>query len=666
MSRDKLSRRSFLKGATASALGMAAAGMLGQVGLAEAAGTYTPGTYSATATGMGEVKVTMTFDAENITDVQIDVSNETEGIGAAIGDQMAEAILAAQSSEIDAVVGATITSTAIRQAVDACIAQAKGATVDTGNVTEEASAPSWRTAPDPIPEDQIAETLETDVAIIGLGHAGLAVLRSAAEGGADVIAVEAQPRETWWTIGHDIGSINSKFTKQFDVPEFDVVEFVNNWQLQTQSKSNPALVMQFARNSGDALDWYLEPVPQEYLDKVHLTFWPENDKTIRQLNNGLRYYPGTVQWWEKFWQDPTDKNSANNTPGLLEIKDMSYANLDYVEANCPNARAIFGTKGVQLVKDGDRVTGVIVQGADGTYTRINARKGVVLSGGGFGGNPEMMADLLPNLQRNFTPEEGFFAPFDRDGSTIQMGYWAGGRLEGDISTMNFDSLAVPDAIPGPLWIDENGERFQNEAFAGPELNGFFMARAKRGKIISVYDSKYPDQILRGFPSHGAFEYDDEDQVNLKLAEFAAAKDAGSEGANGFFCADTLEQLAEYIGVPVEALTQTVERYNALCESGLDEDFGKDPRFMNAIVDGPFYAHVTTPSLGFALVTTGAFVTDNHQNILDMAYKPIEGLYASGNTCGMRFGATYITPIPGVSIGMCITLGRELGKYLSAK
>lgn len=662
---NKLSRRLFLKGAGAGVLGAAAAGLVGVSAFAEAAGTYTPGTYSATATSMGEVVVTMTFDAESITDVQIDVSNETPGIGADIGDQMAAAILAAQSAEVDGVTSATITSNAIRQAADACIAQAKGGAVDTGTVAEEAKA-TWRTPPEPIPDDEIAETLETEIAIVGLGHAGLAVLRSAAENGADVIAVEAQPRDTWWTIGHDIGSINAEFTKQFGVPEVDVVEFMNNWQLQTQSKSNPALVMAFAKNSGAALDWYLEPAPQEYLDKVHLTYWPENDKTIHQLNNGLRYYTGTVQWWEKFWADPTDKNSANNTPGLLEIKDFSYKNMEYVEANFPNAKAMFGTRGCQLIKEGDTVTGVIVKDADGKYIRILAKKGVVLCGGGFGGNQEMMADLLPNLQRNFTPEEGFMAPFDRDGSTIQMGVWVGGRLEGDISTMNFDSLAIPDSIPGPLWVDDNGERFQNEAFAGPELNGFFSARAMRGKMIAIYDSKYPEQILRGFPSHGAFEYDDEDQVNLKLNEFAASKDAGAEGANGFYCAETLEELANYIGVDPETFLATVARYNELCEGGLDEDFGKDPRFMNAIVDGPFYAHVTTPSLGFALVTTGAFVTNAHQQILDENYKPIGGLFASGNTCGMRFGATYITPIPGVSIGMCITLGRELGKYLAAK
>lgn len=172
-----------------------------------------------------------------------------------------------------------------------------------------------------------------------------------------------------------------------------------------------------------------------------------------------------------------------------------------------NATALFGTKGVQLVMDGAKVTGVIAQDSDGNYLKINAKNGVVLAGGGFGGNKEMMDDLLPDIKRLFTKDEDFFAPFGRDGSTIQMGVWAGGRLEGDISTMNFDSMAVPDYLPGPLWVDENGQRFQNEAFAGPEINGFFMARAKRGNIISIYDSTYETQILRGFPGHQAFEYD---------------------------------------------------------------------------------------------------------------------------------------------------------------
>ena len=120
---EKISRRNFLRTAT---LGAAAAGLLAGCGNSAAAGstaagTYTAGTYSATATGINTttpVTVTMTFNADTITDVQIDVANETKGYGADIADEMVKKILDAQSSEVDGHSGATITSDAIKKAGD--------------------------------------------------------------------------------------------------------------------------------------------------------------------------------------------------------------------------------------------------------------------------------------------------------------------------------------------------------------------------------------------------------------------------------------------------------------------------------------------------------------------------------------------------------------------
>lgn len=125
---EKISRRNFLRTAT---LGAAAAGLLAGCGSASSsatAGTYTAGTYSATATGINTatpVTVTMTFSADAITDVQIDVANETKGYGADIADEMVKKILDAQSSEVDGHSGATITSDAIKKAAESCINQAK-------------------------------------------------------------------------------------------------------------------------------------------------------------------------------------------------------------------------------------------------------------------------------------------------------------------------------------------------------------------------------------------------------------------------------------------------------------------------------------------------------------------------------------------------------------
>ena len=88
-------------------------------------GLYIPGTYSSKATGMGEVIVTMTFDDNSITDVVLDLSNETPSIGQAAADQLKEALMTAQSAEIDGVSGATITSRGVCEAVNSAIAVAE-------------------------------------------------------------------------------------------------------------------------------------------------------------------------------------------------------------------------------------------------------------------------------------------------------------------------------------------------------------------------------------------------------------------------------------------------------------------------------------------------------------------------------------------------------------
>ena len=103
----------------------------------EETGIYTAGTYEASAQGFGgAVKVTMTFDANNVTDVKIDASSETEAIGGAAAETLAEAVKKANGGEFDAVSGATLTSNAVKEAVASCIAQAKGeAAADDGELT---------------------------------------------------------------------------------------------------------------------------------------------------------------------------------------------------------------------------------------------------------------------------------------------------------------------------------------------------------------------------------------------------------------------------------------------------------------------------------------------------------------------------------------------------
>lgn len=564
--------------------------------------------------------------------------------------------------------------------VAACGALAASSVPASALADEVAPQPqaAWRIAPEPVDPSEIVATYDAEVGVIGLGHAGIAVVRSAAENGATVAFVEMQPRDSWWTIGHDIGHVNSRYLAERGVPAVDPVEFINNWMLMANNKANASFVSEFAHHSGEAVDWILEKADPELIEQSRVSYFPDNEYTVHDLSNGLHYYAGTLKIWpaedeanEKAaaGEPAADPNSLNNTPDYYEIKDIDRGNLNYVLETYPDTvTALFETKGLYLLKDGGRVSGFVAQGPHG-YVQVNCSKGVVLAGGGFGTNADMRNDLLKFVNDMYMPDQQMMCMFDRDGSAIAMGVWAGGRLEPEISSMNFDTTYCPDVLPGPLWVNSRGERFQNEAFGGTELNGLYMARAIRGNQISVFDSSVDQQLMAGFPCHSAPDYSDPWTVPALRAKFHAAEGTGAEGANGYYCADTLDELADYLGfegAAKDTFLATVERYNELCESGIDEDFGKDSHFLRAVVEPPFYAHANAGAPGFALVTTGGFVTTNDQQVLDDYYEPIEGLYATGNCCGLRFGPTYITPIPGVSIGMCYTLGRKLGEHLATK
>ena len=543
-----------------------------------------------------------------------------------------------------------------------------------GTVAAAQGTASWRTPCEPVADADIAQTLQCEVGVIGLGHAGLAVMRSAAEGGATVVAVEMQPEDSWWTIGHDIGNINSEINRSMGIPDTDPVEFANNWMVMANNKANGAFISHFAQHSGEDVDWWLDKAPADLVSQMRPNFFPDNEYTVHELNNGLHYYAGSIEIWPSIWNaraaaqpgDDVDANMLNNT-GDYELKDIDRGNLDYVkETFAETVTTLFETKGCYLTKDGDRVSGFVAKGPDG-YVKVVCSKGVVLSGGGFGGNEEMRNDLLKFVNDMYTPEQQMMCMFDRDGSAIAMGVWAGGRLEPEISSMNFDTTYSPDVLVGPLWVDRDGNRFQNEAFGGTELNGLFMARAKRGNVTSVFDSSLEEQLKSGLPCHSGLDWSNDWDVPSALAKFKAAEGKGAEGANGYFCADTLEELADdlgFEGTARENFLAAVEEYNAVCESGVDTDFGKDPHFLHAVTEPPFYAHQAVCEPGFALVTTGGFVTTNDQQVVDAEYEPIEGLYATGNCCGLRFGPTYITPVPGVSVGMCYCMGRKLGSYLA--
>ena len=531
---------------------------------------------------------------------------------------------------------------------------------------------AWRIPPEPISEERIEQTYEADVVIVGAGHSGVAAARACAEAGLSVRVIETMVEKNYWAYGIDFGHINSDFLRSKGVPPVDEIEFFNDWQLRSGNRSNPRLVMQFVRNCGSCFDWFLEALSPEQRGNVQIRYWPAPK---RYSNNicGIKTWIGTATFPEALWHDKG-------------ITDAVVANIQRAKEH--GAQFHFSTVAEQLEKDGNRVTAVIAKERHGGYVRFKAAKGVVLAAGDFARNDEMMRDLCDELVTLAASEDQRITGLSRDGSGIQMGIWAGGRMvPGPIACMGGNTAAPNSPLfqaTATLWLDGNNKRFCNEGFGDSEFSGIEAARIKTPRIVNLFDDKIDELLQRQPPIHGSLWVNEprDPRMITAMEYISGAKKAGKEGyaikdprapkgteSPRLYAADTLEELADILGFSGQLkqnMLDSVARYNQFCYAGRDEDFGKDPSLLVSLDTAPYYAMVTDRTKGGTMgpmVTVDGLWTDDNQQVYDQQLDPIPGLYATGNCCGRRFGVQYSTPVSGVSIGIAWTLGRELGKHL---
>lgn len=278
MSKEQISRRDFVKGIAAGAASIATLGVLQAceystqkgISAAESApaagGTYIPGTYSAEALGMGTVVVTMTFDENSITDVQLDVSHETDTIGQAAAQTLIDQLLEKQTVEIDGVTGATVTAGAVKKAAAECIAQAKGlssgggSSVDIGELPEVITARELKASSCELGEITGAvDGGEYDVIVIGAGTAGVPCAVKACQDGAQVLLLQKEPN----VVAQGNTCTGIVLAESDDAA---VMHFLQETAANCSWRNDWEQAKVYAYNSGEAVQWYY--------DEAHASGYP--------------------------------------------------------------------------------------------------------------------------------------------------------------------------------------------------------------------------------------------------------------------------------------------------------------------------------------------------------------------------------------------------------
>jgi len=689
---SKISRRNFLKGAGASALGLMATGLMGcsavetttEAGTTAGStvvesttasaltGTYIPGTYTASAQGISKVTVTMTFDTEKITNVELDVAGETAGYGKDAKDALIQQIMNTQSSAIDGVSGATITSGAVRKAAENCIAQAKGlASAPTTGEQAQTMVPegisvaevegSWVELGDITPD----EVKNFDVVVVGAGAAGVPAAGIAAENGASVALLQKQNIVVSQGMGGS-AIIKSRSTEQGLKKWLHLTNALCAW------RSNTELLKAYMDHSEEALMWVLNRAglteETEYGDgKLDV---PNISEVLRNDEKGLFAFANASVTLtgncgsriEKYdlGDDYVRVFAAALGPKPKNTGDVLAAALENVQNKCPNLETYFSTPAVKLVTTDGKVTGVIGKTEEGKYIQFNAAKGVILATGDYQNNSAMVKRWCPDVAE-FDKKQ-----YQKTGDGHLMAIAVGAKMEDQGHTKMMHDFDSGMMYEEPfLNLDMNGKRFCNEdiefAYIGNVLK---YTPAYNGNNV---DSDHPNGSLGWYCQ--IFDNNYMSYANSPIPEAMMSKYIPTEGEVpvGVFAnlidtykADTLEELAGYLGLPVAEFKASVERYNALCDKGFDEDFGKPAKYMNKIEAAPYWG--IRKHIRVSAICAGVDTNANSQP-LDKDGKVIEGLYCVGNLAGNFYGgADYPLHHPGMSLGRSYTNGLIAAKH----
>lgn len=606
--------------------------------------TYEPGVYEVTAPGHnGDLPMIVTISEDRIEDIQIDASGETEGIATVVFERIPQEIIDGQTLNVDVISGASVTTNGIVDGVSEAIKMA-GADPEILKKRPKAS------------QIEKVEDLEyeTDVVVIGGGGAGLAAAATVLQEGKQVIIAEKFPAIGGNTVrtGGPMNAAHPAWQNKFDAltgedqslkailevkPEDIDVEYREDLlNLQQQIKD-------YFDNEGTYLfDSVLFHRMQTYLggrrtDLQGNYIYGDYDLVKTLTDSALP----AVEWLQEVGVE-FDMNHVEMPVGAMwrrghkPLANEGYAFVRALEefVKKHGGEIMTDTRVKEILMEDGRVAGIVATKGNAKQRIIIRAKSVILATGGFGANTKMLQEyntywpaINDDIKTSNSPAI--------TGDGINLGKAVGADLVG----MGFSQmLPTCDPITGALFT----------GLQVPPAN-FMMVTPQGKRFVNEFGTR--DEISKAALEQGGLFYLIADEPISKTAYNTSPEKMDKEVQEGvLYRANTIEELAEQIGMDPAVLVEEVKQYNEYAEAGYDPIFGKNV-FDLKIEQAPFYATPRQPAVHH---TMGGIRIDANTQVLDASGQVIPGLYAAGGIhAGNRLGGNSLTDI--------FTFGRIAGR-----
>ena len=570
------------------------------------------GDFTGTAKGFGgDVSVTLTLTDGAITGCTAEGKDETQGVGSEAIAKMPGEIAESGSIAVDSVSGATVTSTAIKEAAAAALTAA-GLNPDDYKTAVEKTGSA---------EDS---TVEADVVVVGAGGAGMTAAITAAGEGKSVVILESQSMVGGNSV-RATGGMNAGKTVYQDENEFGESAGVEKTLKTAAEKyADNETITALAKTVSEQWAAY-QANPTGYFDSVELM---ELDTMIggKGINDPelvetlCANSADAIDWLDEHGITLHNVSSFGGAsvkrihrPVNAEGKTVSVGSymIPLLEENCEKAgvKMMLDTTATEILTDANgAAVGVKATGASGETVTVNA-KAVVLASGGFGANLDMVVKYKPELKGFMTTN----AP-GIQGQGIEMAQAIGA------ATVDMDQIQIHPTVEantaaliteglrgdGAILINEEGQRFIDEVGTRDVVSAAEIAQTGSYSWL-VVDQAMVDasSVIQGYIKKGYTV----------------------TGA-------TYEELGKAMGVDAAAFAETMEKWNGYVEAKNDPDFGRTS-FANPLNTAPYYAVKVTAGVHH---TMGGLKINANTEVLNEKGEVIPGLFAAGEVTGGVHGA----------------------------